>query len=133
MGNMEAVMKKMIAKKREKKTVNKLREKKQSVIIEAALAGNKNKLQQYKASELASALIYALKDVEDLTAEKRELERQLKGKYPGGRVPKYSDERKMQIAEFYLAGGQTYDSTADKFEVSKSTVRRALTLYRSRN
>lgn len=87
--------------------------------------------------QLTMALINKTSDLEVLKAKyqedfarlvfkNKELEKQLQMKYPGGRAPQYSDEFKEQVRQFYRAGGQTYNSTAAHFEISKSTVGRIL-------
>ena len=64
--------------------------------------------------------------IKELEAINRDLEKQLKDKYPGGRKPKYTKEFKEEVRRFYAAGGQTHKSVAAHFNIGTTTVNRIL-------
>ena len=101
-------------------------EKRIDAIMDLAIDGDVKQLAKHKPEDLAITLVSAVKECDNLDRRTRELEKQLKEKWPGGRTSKYSDELKEEVRQFYRAGGQTYASTAAHFGMHKSTVGRIL-------
>ncbi len=69
-----------------------------------------------------------------LRKENNELEQALseKIKHKGGKGKDYSPRERQAIAEFYLKGGETYQSTSKFFNISTNTLGRILNEYRDK-